>query len=184
MIEIKNMLNCTKEERMQAATLLHESLPIGWPTWQDANEEINERVIPQNIMLAAMEDGHVIGFGGLLPQYDGKVYELHPLVVRADQRKNGIGKRLIEALEEKALEHGANTIYLGSDDESPNGETSFANVDLYDNLPQKIETFNPGTHPSAFYMKMGYKVVGVIPDANGIGKPDIVLAKRIERKRD
>jgi hypothetical protein len=26
---------------------------------------------------------------------------------------------------------------------------------------------------------MGYTIVGVIPDANGLGKPDILMAKRI-----
>ena len=34
-------------------------------------------------------------------------------------------------------------------------------------------------HPYEFYVKMGYKIVGVIPDANGIGKPDIWMAKRV-----
>jgi aminoglycoside 6'-N-acetyltransferase I len=36
-----------------------------------------------------------------------------------------------------------------------------------------------GGHPFAFYQKLGYEVVGVIPDANGFGKPDILMAKRI-----
>ncbi len=30
-----------------------------------------------------------------------------------------------------------------------------------------------------FYQKVGYTVVGVVPDANGLGKPDILMAKRI-----
>lgn len=28
-----------------------------------------------------------------------------------------------------------------------------------------------------FYQKMGFAIVGVMPDANGIGKPDIYIAK-------
>ena len=31
------------------------------------------------------------------------------------------------------------------------------------------------------FQKMGYKIVGVFPDANGIGKPDIWMAKRIRK---
>ncbi|MCA9940912.1 MAG: AAC(6')-Ia family aminoglycoside 6'-N-acetyltransferase, partial [Anaerolineales bacterium] len=27
--------------------------------------------------------------------------------------------------------------------------------------------------------KLGYAIVGVVPDANGWGKPDIIMAKRI-----
>ncbi|CAK7018299.1 hypothetical protein [Tissierella sp.] len=68
---------------------------------------------------------------------------------------------------------------LGADDEVNDGETSFANVDLYDNLPMRIENFNPGTHQTGFYMKVGYKIIGVVPDANGIGKPDIWMGKRL-----
>jgi aminoglycoside 6'-N-acetyltransferase I len=36
-------------------------------------------------------------------------------------------------------------------------------------------------HSYEFYQKCGYTIVGVIPDANGIGKPDILMAKRIEQ---
>lgn len=34
-------------------------------------------------------------------------------------------------------------------------------------------------HPYEFYLKLGYTVVGVIPDANGPGKPDILMATRL-----
>jgi aminoglycoside 6'-N-acetyltransferase I len=34
-------------------------------------------------------------------------------------------------------------------------------------------------HPAVFYRRMEFEVVGLIPDANGPGKPDILMAKRL-----
>ena len=36
-------------------------------------------------------------------------------------------------------------------------------------------------HPYEFYQKLGFVIVGVIPDANGPGKPDILMTKRVAR---
>jgi aminoglycoside 6'-N-acetyltransferase I len=47
-------------------------------------------------------------------------------------------------------------------------------------LFHEIDTANYyGNHPFEFYGKNGYKIVGVIPDANGFEKPDIIMTKRI-----
>jgi aminoglycoside 6'-N-acetyltransferase I len=34
-------------------------------------------------------------------------------------------------------------------------------------------------HPFGFYRRLGFVLVGVLPDANGPGRPDIFLAKRL-----
>jgi aminoglycoside 6'-N-acetyltransferase I len=34
-------------------------------------------------------------------------------------------------------------------------------------------------HPVDFYLRMGFEVVGLIPDANGPGKLDILMAKQV-----
>ena len=34
-------------------------------------------------------------------------------------------------------------------------------------------------HAAGFYRRMGFEVVGLIPDASGPGKPDILMAKRV-----
>lgn len=83
------------------------------------------------------------------------------------------------ALEEKAREQGGLTIYLGADDEREGGETSLANTDLYEDLPLKLGSFDPEAHQTAFYLKLGFKVIGVMPDANGRGRPDIIMGKRL-----
>ncbi len=178
-MEIINMTQLNKNQIIQAAQILTDSIPIGWPTLQDALAEINELLIPENTLLAAVENDIVIGWGGILPEYNGKVFEIHPLVVRSDRRRQGIGRAIVTALEDEARKQGGLTIYAGADDERGDGETSLANVDLYDDLPEKIKSFSPGTHQSGFYLKLGYKIIGVMPDANGVGKPDIYLGKRL-----
>ena len=126
-----------------------------------------------------MDGDEVIGWCGILPNYHGRIYELHPLVVRRDRQRQGVGSALVDAISQIARDRGGLTLQLGADDEKPGGETSFANVDLYDDLPKRINEFDPGTHQSAFYLKIGFKIIGVIPDADGPGKPDILLAKRL-----
>ena len=57
-------------------------------------------------------------------------------------------------------------IYLGSDDEFD--KTTLAN-NLFDDLYSKIKNIrNLERHPYEFYQKIGYQIVGVIPDANGL----------------
>jgi len=178
-MKIISMTQLSETQIIQAAQILTDSIPIGWPTLQHALDEIYTLMIPENTLLAAVEDDVVVGLGGILPAYNGNVFELHPLAVRSDKRRQGIGRAIVTALEEEAKKRGGLTIYCGADDERDGGETSFANADLFDDLPEKIKNFSPGTHQSGFYMKLGYKIIGVMPAANGKGKPDIFLGKRL-----
>jgi len=180
-MKIVNMNTLNETQLNQAAEMLVAEFPHSWPTVKDALFEVNGRwAEPGTLFIAALVDGEVVGWSGMLPHYDGNVFELHPLVTRPDMRKKGIGAALVKEIEKTAKEKGAKTLWLGADDERPGGETSFANVNLYDNLPKRIAEFDPGTHQAAFYMKLGFKVIGVMPDANGIGRPDIFLAKSLQ----
>jgi aminoglycoside 6'-N-acetyltransferase I len=38
-----------------------------------------------------------------------------------------------------------------------------------------------GGHPMSFYRALGFVVTGVVPDANGRGRPDILMSRRIAR---
>ena len=95
-------------------------------------------------------------------------------------RRRGIGRALVADLEARAGARGGLTLLVGTDDET--GQTSLSGVDLYDDLPRRLATVrNLRCHPYGFYRRLGFTIVGVVPDANGPGKPDILMAKRIAR---
>ncbi len=170
----------------QAARLLYEvtgeNWPEAYPTLDDALEEARESLEADRISRVALEDdGQVVGWIGGAPQYSGKVWELHPLVVQQDLQGQGIGQALVADLEERARELGGLTIWVGSDDES--NMTSLSGRDLYPEvLEQLLRIENLRRHPYEFYQKQGFVLAGVIPDANGLGKPDILLAKSLRSK--
>lgn len=169
----------------QTAVLLYESFrgrSLAWPTLPAARREVQASLGTGKISRVALDGaGAVIGWIGGQPQYDGQVWELHPLVVASAQRHRGIGRALVEDLEAQVAEHGALTLWAGSDDE--NFETSLGGVDLYHDLPSRLAAVRAaGQHPYSFYHRLGFRVVGVMPDANGPGKPDIFLAKPVRRR--
>ena len=176
---ITDMRELDNAQIRQAAQILADSIPLGWADLGEALAEIDERIIPENTLLAATHDDEVIGWGGILPQYDGNVWELHPLCVREELRGRGIGRQIISALEDAARARAGLTIIAWADDEKPGGETSLANTDLYSDLPIQLAGFKAGTHQGGFYIKCGYTLLGVIPDANGEGKPDICFGKKL-----
>lgn len=167
----------------QLATMLNQAFPgpDGYPTLHDAREEVLESLPDTRVSLVALDDNNqALGWIGAIPSYRGNAYELHPLVVRADQRSKGIGRKLVTALEKELSQLGAITVYLGSDD--VNQQTSIGGIDLYPNpLEHALQLTSINNHPIAFYSKLGYQVVGILPDANGFGKPDIFLAKRLSK---
>src|SRR5690349_9935902 len=153
--------------------------PDAWPTLEDALAEVSEMLAADRILRVALDDeGNLMGWIGGIPQYDGHVWELHPLVVRPQLQTKGVGRALVLDFEEQVRTRGALTITLGTDDDD--NQTSLSNVDLYDETWKKInEIRNLNRHPYEFYQKMGYIITGVMPDANGVGKPDIFMSKRI-----
>lgn len=81
-------------------------------------------------------------------------------------------------LETRVRERGGLTLLLGSDDEAH--MTTLSGVDRYPDVPEQLAGVrNRRGHPYKFYQQCGSTIVGVVPDANGIGRPDILLAKHI-----
>jgi aminoglycoside 6'-N-acetyltransferase I len=169
----------------QAAHLMvdafQEHWPDAWPTIEDGLKEVHEMLKPERICRAAVDKGgNLLGIIGGIPTYDGHVWELHPLAIQPSMQGKGIGRALVEDFEEQVRLKDGLTITLGSDDQD--NMTSLSSTDLYENLWEKIRDIrNLKNHPFEFYQKLGYIITGVMIDANGIGKPDILMSKRVER---
>ena len=172
----------TEGVREQAARMLVEEFgaPGGWPSLEAARAEVVD-ILGKGFARGMVDGEMLVGWIGGLPEYDGRVWELHPLVVRRGQRLKGIGRALVEAFEAEASRRGALTFTLGTDDDA--GMTSLAGVNLYEDVAghiRRLRDLGRG-HPFLFYRKMGYVVTGVMPDANGPGLPDIYMSKSARR---
>ncbi len=98
-----------------------------------------------------------------------------------DSQGRGIGQALVADFEAQVRSRGGLTIWLGSDD--VDGMTSLAGVDLFPHVLDHLARIrNLRRHPFEFYQKLGYAIVGAPPDANGLGKPDIFLAKSVAQR--
>lgn len=166
----------------QAAVLLRDAFRNRTQDWQDLDstrQEVLASLAADRISRVLLDDsGKVLGWIGGIPIYGGRVWELHPIVVGEAHRRRGIGRALVQDLERLVERRGALTLWAGSDDE--NDETSLSGTDLYLDIPGSIRDIkNLRGHPYEFYLRLGFRVTGVMPDANGRGKPDIFLAKRV-----
>lgn len=167
----------------QTAALLvagfREMAPEAWQTLEEGLEEVRDSLTPERISRVAIDEhGDVVGWIGGIPEYDGHVWELHPLVVRPDAQGSGIGRALVADLEGQVAARGGLTLTLGTDDVS--GMTSISGIDLYPNPLEKLLNIrNVRRHPFEFYLRCGFVFTGIVPDANGRGKPDLIMSKRI-----
>lgn len=132
------------------------------------------------ISRVALDDaGAIVGWIGSISGYRGHAWELHPLVVRPDRQCRGIGTALVRDLELAVRRRGATTLYVLTDDED--AMTPLSGEDLYPDVLANLASIRDTKgHPFRFYQKLGGTLAGVIPDANGPGKPGILQAKRVE----
>ena len=153
--------------------------PEAFPNIATAVAEVRESFAPDRVSRVAIDDqGTAVGWIGGIKHYSAHTWELHPLVIRPDQQRRGFGRALVLDLEQRVIELGGSTLFLGTDDEQ--NQTSIGVIELYPNVWEHIRKItNLHDHPYEFYQKLGFVIVGVIPDANGFGKPDIFMAKRL-----
>lgn len=186
-MHIVNLLPGEQQIIEQTAQLLYdgfkEHAPDAWPDLEAALEQVNSSFKPGRISrIAIHDDGTVLGWIGAIPDYNGRAWILDPLVVLPEFQEQGIGRALVADLEALIRVPEGITLFLGSDDED--NRTSLGGIDLYPNVMDHIANIkNLDRHPFEFYEKVGFVIVGVVPDANGPGKPDIFMAKRVAGER-
>ena len=177
--EVLELLRLTKEKENEleaCAQILMKSFAHAWNTKEEAEETLRE-TLESGILVAIRREKKVAGFVGAHPEYPFG-WELHPLAVAPGMRGMGLGSLLTARIEREVMRAGALVMYLGTNDED--GATSLSEGDLFENTLEKIrEIKNYSGHPYEFYQKCGYQIVGVLPDVNGPGKPDIFMAKRL-----
>ena len=153
--------------------------PTWVPTVDAARAKVIEALEPGMLSRVLLIDDRVVGWVGARHDY-GSVWELHPLVVDEAMRGRGYGRALVDDVECLAADNGALTMLLGTSDEV--GRTTLTGQDPFVDVITALRDLKPtGAHPLGFWQRVGYTVVGVIPDAEGPGKPTILLAKRIRR---
>jgi aminoglycoside 6'-N-acetyltransferase I len=172
--------------REQIGALLCDFRPSAENRWDSLGEALAEvdasvnKDVDRISVVALTEPGIAVGWVAGFRTY-AAAFELHPLVVHPDWQGRGLGQQLLAEFERRASALGALTVYLGSDDTA--GRTSLGSRPLFPGvLANASELRNLRQHPYEFYLRCGYEVVGVFPDVNGPGKPDIWLAKAVGRR--
>jgi len=151
--------------------------PSWLPTMDDAREEVDDATEAGHVTRVLFDsDGSPLGWASTFHTY-GDVWEIHPLVVDVRHHREGHGARILADIEAVAASRGAGVLIVGTSDET--GGTSLGGRDLYaDPIGAMASmTFDP-SHAVGFWLRMGYALVGITPDAEGPGMPSINLAKR------
>src|SRR5687768_18609340 len=106
-----------KEEAADVLNLALAPLSTAYREVEAAKAEVDSFFNnPERIGLAAVEDGHVVGWVGGIRVYDHG-WELHPLCVHPKHQRRGLGRLLVRALEDAARAENIGTLYLGAYDE-------------------------------------------------------------------
>ncbi len=167
----------------ELARLTYDAFKTHAPDWLPAAADARRRVLQatgadriNRVLLNS--DAKPRGWIGVTPINHGRIWEIHPLAVAPAEQGNGYGSMLVREIERLAQLRGVLGLLVGTSDET--GATPLYGVDLYQN-PCGLLNRLTGTeqHAVTFWRKIGFTIVGVVPDAEGRGRPGITLAKRV-----
>jgi aminoglycoside 6'-N-acetyltransferase I len=165
------------------AQLTYEAFKLHAPSWlptlADARRQVLKSIVPDRICRVLIgSNDEPVGWVGVIPIHHGRIWEIHPLAVSVREQGKGYGRILVTEVQQLAERQGVLGLVAGTSHET--GATSLYGIDLYDDPLEALKTLTCGTHhPLGFWMRIGFTVVGVMPDVDGRGKPGISLAKRI-----
>lgn len=180
-VELRDLNDSDETERREAARILRVALahvPSAWKDEASAREEVGRFVgNPERLGILARHGVRVCGWIGAIRQ-SRFAWELHPLVVDPPYQGQGCGTVLVRALEAAARAEGVVTLWLGTDDDF--GGTNLYGRNLYPDVLGNLRQLRATTgHAFTFYQRLGYTVTGVLPDADGPGRHDILMARRL-----
>ena len=174
------------EESMLIASLTQltydafkQPAPSWLPTLAHAQRQVLNALASDRICRVLLDaNDNPLGWIAAIPLHHGRIWEIHPLVVAVAEQGKGYGRALVKEIERLAQQKGVLGLSVGTSDET--GATTLYGVDLYQNpLAALAHLQSHQPHPYEFWIKMGFTVVGVVPDVDGRGKPGIHLAKRV-----
>jgi aminoglycoside 6'-N-acetyltransferase I len=182
-VTIKTMGPADENSIAEVCELLVRSFrelsPAWVPTVGAARVKVLEALEPGMLSRVLLIGGRVVGWVGARHDYSS-LWELHPIVVDEAMQGRGYGRALVEDIERLVAREGALTLLVGTSDEM--ACTTLAGQDLFrDPIGALRDLKAAGAHPLGFWRRVGYTVVGLVPDAEGPGKPTILLAKRMIR---
>ena len=151
--------------------------PEWFPDLTASKEEIEESFLTGRRSRVLLDDGgRALGWIGAIT--DENLWEIHPIAVAPIAQRKGYGRILVDDVCELARSEGAVAIWASANDET--NATSFSQMDLYKEASSALTSFAAeADHPVQFWVKMGFSLVGVLPDEEGLGKPGIHFSKRL-----
>ena len=157
-----------------------ESSPQWLPTMETARRQVLAVVETNQIgKVLVDQDRTPMGWIGLIP--GARVWEIHPIAIAVEHQYKGYGQLLVEDAAAMATNAGALTLFASTSDEV--GTTNLFGQNLYDNPALALANLQAtGRTPYKFWESAGFTVVGVLPDAEGKGKPSIHLARELTER--
>ena len=128
-----------------------------WFGMSEANEEYR-RVADRCPTLVARDDGRAIGFATVV-HHSPHAVELHVMAVHPDHPRQGLGRRLVESVEQRLRAEGVEYLQVKTLSASAGDE--------------------PYLRTLAFYVALGFRVLEEMPSLWDADNPAVLLVKRL-----
>ena len=153
-----------------------ENAPEWLPTLDLARQQITSAASLGRLGRVILAQDQIAGWVGIVK--GRRIWEIHPIAIAIDQQYQGLGHILVEDVARLAKTAGALTLFASTSDEV--GTTNLFGQNIYADPASAIKGIRAtGRNPFEFWQHAGFTVVGLMPDAEGIGKPAIHLARRL-----